>query len=419
MRQWPHVHPGRPGRAARGPLEPAAQPPPAARARGARRRAPDAPTKPKRARREGRRRAEGDAAKPQAARRRPRRRPTAKAARRAKPRGAQAGARALAIPPARIRDAAQARRQRRSRPATRRRATRRGRGELPIPAPRSARAGAVRRSCARLAGCRRGPGAPSARRFARVPALPNSRASCARGTGDPLRTVRSAGANRETSRSAVVRREPVSSPRRPSNESHRSAFDPPCRRGMRRARARRARRGARRVAAGHRRRRPGPADARRRARRSSASSSASPARSARAAGGRSVEIQAQRRRRRWTTIATTRAAADGSLPARVARDATTGRWTIRAQRRRRRRRGAGRPSRRARRRRSTAARRPPGTACPATARACGVRLRRSTIGVAHRTLPCGTLVDVTWGGRSISVPVDRPRAVRRAACTTT
>ena len=42
---------------------------------------------------------------------------------------------------------------------------------------------------------------------------------------------------------------------------------------------------------------------------------------------------------------------------------------------------------------------------PGNRTACGVRLRRSTIGVAHRTLPCGTRVDVTWGGRSISVPV--------------
>ena len=42
---------------------------------------------------------------------------------------------------------------------------------------------------------------------------------------------------------------------------------------------------------------------------------------------------------------------------------------------------------------------------PGNRTACGIKLRRSTIGVAHRTLPCGTLVDVTWGGRSLSVPV--------------
>ena len=37
--------------------------------------------------------------------------------------------------------------------------------------------------------------------------------------------------------------------------------------------------------------------------------------------------------------------------------------------------------------------------------ACGVKLRRNTLGVAHKTLPCGSLVDVTYGGRTISVPV--------------
>ncbi len=42
---------------------------------------------------------------------------------------------------------------------------------------------------------------------------------------------------------------------------------------------------------------------------------------------------------------------------------------------------------------------------PGNRTACGVRLRRSTMGVAHRTLPCGTRVDITWGGRSVSVPV--------------
>ena len=37
--------------------------------------------------------------------------------------------------------------------------------------------------------------------------------------------------------------------------------------------------------------------------------------------------------------------------------------------------------------------------------ACGGRLRRSTLGVAHRTLPCGTPVEVFYDGRSITVPV--------------
>lgn len=37
--------------------------------------------------------------------------------------------------------------------------------------------------------------------------------------------------------------------------------------------------------------------------------------------------------------------------------------------------------------------------------ACGVRLRRSTIGVANRTLPCGTDVAVYFRGRTMTVPV--------------
>ena len=37
--------------------------------------------------------------------------------------------------------------------------------------------------------------------------------------------------------------------------------------------------------------------------------------------------------------------------------------------------------------------------------ACGVVLRRSTIGLANRTLPCGTPVAVYYGGRTLIVPV--------------
>ncbi len=37
--------------------------------------------------------------------------------------------------------------------------------------------------------------------------------------------------------------------------------------------------------------------------------------------------------------------------------------------------------------------------------ACGQVLRKRTLGVAHRTLPCGTLVDFYYRGRTISVPV--------------
>jgi rare lipoprotein A len=37
--------------------------------------------------------------------------------------------------------------------------------------------------------------------------------------------------------------------------------------------------------------------------------------------------------------------------------------------------------------------------------ACGQTLTPAVIGVAHRTLPCGTLVKVSYAGRSLTVPV--------------
>lgn len=37
--------------------------------------------------------------------------------------------------------------------------------------------------------------------------------------------------------------------------------------------------------------------------------------------------------------------------------------------------------------------------------ACGEKLRHKTLGVANRTLPCGTKVSIYWGGSSIVVPV--------------
>jgi hypothetical protein len=37
--------------------------------------------------------------------------------------------------------------------------------------------------------------------------------------------------------------------------------------------------------------------------------------------------------------------------------------------------------------------------------ACGTRLRKATLGVAHKTLPCGTLVDLYKDGRTVTVPV--------------
>ena len=37
--------------------------------------------------------------------------------------------------------------------------------------------------------------------------------------------------------------------------------------------------------------------------------------------------------------------------------------------------------------------------------ACGVHITAATIGVAHKTLPCGSRVDVRYGDRTLSVPV--------------
>jgi hypothetical protein len=37
--------------------------------------------------------------------------------------------------------------------------------------------------------------------------------------------------------------------------------------------------------------------------------------------------------------------------------------------------------------------------------ACGVTLTRRLLGVAHRSLPCGTMVDVLFHGRTLSLPV--------------
>ena len=49
--------------------------------------------------------------------------------------------------------------------------------------------------------------------------------------------------------------------------------------------------------------------------------------------------------------------------------------------------------------------------------ACGVRMTREVLGVAHRGLPCGTRVALYYKGRTITVPViDRgPYGVRKAA----
>ena len=64
---------------------------------------------------------------------------------------------------------------------------------------------------------------------------------------------------------------------------------------------------------------------------------------------------------------------------------------------------------------STAARRPPGTAPASTAArtACGSKLTTRTLGVAHKTLPCGTTVEFFLRGKQHHASGDRPRTVRQ------
>jgi rare lipoprotein A (peptidoglycan hydrolase) len=48
--------------------------------------------------------------------------------------------------------------------------------------------------------------------------------------------------------------------------------------------------------------------------------------------------------------------------------------------------------------------------------ACGVVLRPTTVGVAHKTLPCGTMVRFVYLGRTVTAPViDRGPYVRGRA----
>ncbi len=122
-----------------------------------------------------------------------------------------------------------------------------------------------------------------------------------------------------------------------------------------------------------------------------------------AAGGRLISIELLAPDGTWQRVTTARAAADGSFAA-TWTALQVGRFTARAE-----------PAAEVLAAQSVTV--PLATATvyrPATATwydqsgstgACGVKLHRATLGVAHKTLPCGSLVDVTYGGRTISVPV--------------
>ena len=122
--------------------------------------------------------------------------------------------------------------------------------------------------------------------------------------------------------------------------------------------------------------------------------------------GRPVRIEVQNLDGSWRQIAATTVAQDATFAARWLTD-TAGRLTLRAV--------VDRPADAA-----TAASAPlvaqttifkgavaswygPGFFGRKTA--CGTRLTRKTLGVAHKTLPCGTKVDLYHAGRTITVPV--------------
>jgi rare lipoprotein A len=120
--------------------------------------------------------------------------------------------------------------------------------------------------------------------------------------------------------------------------------------------------------------------------------------------GRTVEIQRQDAERRWVAAATTQVGPDGAYLARWRAD-VTGRQSLRAIVH-----GAAAQVATAPATTQVTVYRPvratwfgPGFFGRRTA--CGQRLSRSLVGVAHRRLPCGTLVDVYHRGRTVTAPV--------------
>lgn len=121
--------------------------------------------------------------------------------------------------------------------------------------------------------------------------------------------------------------------------------------------------------------------------------------------GRTIQVQVAAAGARWTTVARATAARNGAYSTRW-RSQRSGRFAVRAVVA-----SVGRSAAAS----SGVARvtfypgslatwyGPTGTRRETTA--CGVTLTRSTLGVAHRTLPCGTRVELYYAGRTITVPV--------------
>ncbi len=122
-----------------------------------------------------------------------------------------------------------------------------------------------------------------------------------------------------------------------------------------------------------------------------------------AGANRLIEIQLQSAGGPWTRVATVQGGGDGSFTT-TWQAAQTGQYVVRAVP------GGGAVA-------AQAAQPPTAVAVVyrrATATwydqsgsrgACGVRLRRRTLGVAHKTLPCGTIVEITYRGHTVQAPV--------------
>jgi rare lipoprotein A len=120
--------------------------------------------------------------------------------------------------------------------------------------------------------------------------------------------------------------------------------------------------------------------------------------------GRTVQVQRQEADGSWTPTATAVVASDGSFLARWHTD-QVGRFAVRAVLADAQAQAASTPLTT-----SVTVYRPvlatwfgPGFYGKRTA--CGQRMSHTLLGVAHRKLPCGTMVDLFYGGRMLTVPV--------------
>ena len=121
--------------------------------------------------------------------------------------------------------------------------------------------------------------------------------------------------------------------------------------------------------------------------------------------GRTVRVERQDLSGAWLPVAETVVAADGSYATSWTPD-VAGRHTLRATVVREGARAAANETPTARVtvfRRQVASWYGPGFWGRRTA--CGTRLKRTTLGVAHRSLPCGAQVELYHRGRTITVPV--------------